>query len=131
MSNAMLPRNNSKGPTRDTSGWSLKNVGTIVTILFIVGGVGGVGLWLTNAIDGRVTHHTETVSKILDTVSETLSSQIRDVQDDVRHFDQATRETDGELRKDIKKMGQDVTQMKGYLKKLSKDVELLAHTGSP
>lgn len=41
--------------------------------------------------------------------------------------DKMTRETDGELRKDVKKMGQDVTQMKGDLKKLSEDVELLTH----
>lgn len=123
-----IPSDNSKAPTRDTNGWSLKKVGTIVTIIFsVVFGVGGAGLWLTNVIDGRVTHHTETVSKILDTVSETLSSQIRDVKDDVRHFDKATREADDELRKDIKNMGQDVTQMKGDLKKLSEDVELLAH----
>ena len=123
-----VPTNNSKGPTEDTNGWSLKKVGTIVTITTAsIGGIVGAGFWLMNVIDGRVTHHTETVSQTLDTLSGMLSSQIKDVKDDVRHFDKATREADGELRKDIKKMGEDVTQMKGDLKKLSEDVELLTH----
>lgn len=123
-----VPSKNSKGPTRDTGWWTLKNAGRIaIALISVVGSVGGAGIWLTNVIDGRVTHHTETVSKTLDTVSKTLTSHIGDIKDDVRHFDKVAREADGELRKDIKKMGEDVTQMRGDLKKLSEDVKLLTH----
>lgn len=122
-----IPSKNSKGPTRDTGWGKLRIAGWIAAALSVICGVGGAGFWLTSVIDGRVTHHTETVSKTLDTVSKTLTSHIGDIKDDVRHFDKVAREADGELRKDIKKMGEDVTQMRGDLKKLSEDVELLTH----